>query len=435
MYGHRRFVVTVAVGLVKLASGGPFVPACFVEKCSAEARALGGDPYATALGKCASENFGQCPAEAWQCLGDSTCRSFVSCAPEVLKTCKADVWKMLTDEKEREIVMCLHGCRKQGKLNYFCALRQCGKAALACLTDTTCRRAAACVPKTLIRCSKAGHECLFGVSGVCRKNLRCFGNGIKTCSDPAVNILTDHRIGDFIECAGSKCPKPSGAPFEEANAVLGGSSSGVEPSNAIDQALCISQTCGSEVAKIFGDNDTLALLNCTQAMNLTESCSSVWQCLGDRKCAKAVQCWSQPLAKCATNTWHLLTDPKERKALAANVACLRRCEAAHDGDFVSQGFCVLDKCSKDLLKCQRDKTCWNAVQCLPQTAQECIMPTLDAYVNQPLFQQSVKCLGHGFQSCGRRAVGMVQDMNVARAVQCAAQCTRQPQNQLAELVI
>jgi len=210
---------------------------------------------------------------------------------------------------------------------------------------------------------------------------------------------------------------------------------GVELSDVVDQALCISRTCGSDVAKVFGDEDALALLHCTQAMNLTQSCSSVWRCLGDRKCAKAVQCWSQPLTKCTENTWHLLTDQKEREALAANVACLRGCEAAHAGDFVSQGFCVLDKCSKDLLRCQRDKTCWTAVQCLPQTAQQCAMPTLDAYVHQALFQDTVKCLGHGFQTCGRRAVAMVQDTNIAQAVQCAAQCTRQPQNQHAELVI
>jgi hypothetical protein len=126
----------------------------------------------------------------------------------------------------------------------------------------------------------------------------------------------------------------------------------------------------------------------------------------------------------------MLTDHKKRKALAANVACLRGCEAAHRDDFLAASFCVLDKCAKDLLACEEDKTCWSAVQCLPQTAEDCAMNTLDAYVYQPLFEESVKCVGQGFQSCGRRAVGMLQDRNIARAVQCAAHCTHKPQERL-----
>jgi len=204
--------------------------------------------------------------------------------------------------------------------------------------------------------------------------------------------------------------------------------------NPAEQLICIAERCGDDVAKVFGDEDTAELLHCTTAGNLTGLCSSVWKCLGDHHCAKAVQCWSQPLTKCAGSTWHMLTDHKQRKALAANVACLRGCETAHSDDFLAASFCVLDKCAKDLLACKEDKTCWTAVQCLPQTAEDCAMNSLDAYVHQPLFQESVKYLGQGFQSCGRRAVGMVQDLNIARAVQCAAQCTHTPQEALQVLV-
>jgi len=423
---------------VQSAESNPFVPACISEQCSTEAQALGGDAYTQALSTCASKNFGSCPGKAWDCLGDATCRSVVSCAPKMLGTCKADIWKMMTDKEERDIIMCLSSCEKHGKVDYWCAARQCGKATIKCLTDKTCLSAATCVPKALLACSEAGFECVFGKSEVCRENLKCLGDGIGQCADPAVNMFTDSKIADFISCAGRRCPKPAGTVGSDSllpqSGIVTSSRGHRAPKHPAEQLICIAERCGDSVAKVFGDEDTAELLHCTKAGNLTGLCSSVWKCLGDRHCAKAVQCWSKPLTKCAQSTWHMLTDHKQRQALAANVACLRGCESAHSDDFLAASFCVLDKCAKDLLACKKDKTCWTAVQCLPQTAKDCAMNTLDAYVHQPLFEESVKCLGHGFQSCGRRAVGMIQDLNIARAVQCAAQCTHKPQETLQVIV-
>jgi len=423
---------------VQFAEGNPFVPACISEQCSTEAQALGGDAYTQSLGTCASKNFGPCPAKAWDCLGDPTCRSVVHCAPKVLGTCKADIWKMMTHKEERDIIMCLSGCEKHGQVDKWCAVRKCGKAAIKCLMDTTCLHVATCVPKMLLSCSEAGSECVFGKSDVCRENLKCLGDGIGQCADPAVNMLTDSKIADFISCAGRRCPKPVGMVSSESllpqTGIVASRRRRRPTPHPAEQLLCISEHCGDKVAKVFGDEDTAELLHCTKAGNLFGVCSSVWKCLGDRHCAKAVQCWSKPLTKCALSTWHMLTDHKERKALAKNVACLRGCEAAHHDDFLAASFCVLDKCAKDLLACKEDKTCWTAVQCLPQTVEDCAMNSLDAYVHQPLFEESVKCLGQGFQSCGRRAVGMVQDLNIARAVQCAAHCTHKPQETLQVVV-
>lgn len=333
------------------------------------------------------------------------------------------------------MIMCMDRCQKHGKIDPLCVAWKCGKAAVGCLTDTTCVHAATCVPKAVLACSEAGFKCIFGESDVCLENLKCLGNGIGQCADPAVNVLTDRKIADFIECAGSKCPKPVHSLVEGAAPSVGRLSAPA-PAHTADQLLCISEKCGSTVLDVFKDEDTSSLLHCAHAGNLTHLCSSVWKCLGDRKCAKAVHCWSQPLTKCAKSTWHMLTDRKERQRLLQNVACLRSCQAAHPDDFISSAFCILDKCSKDLLACQNDKTCWSAVQCLPQTAETCAMPTLDAYVNQPLFEESVKCLGRGLQTCGRRAMGMVQDLNIAKAVQCASQCTRPSgPRKVAELIV
>jgi len=80
----------------------------------------------------------------------------------------------------------------------------------------------------------------------------------------------------------------------------------------------------------------------------------------------------------------------------------------------------------DLLDCWRDPKCKAAVQCLPEIASDCSIDTLDAYLHQDLFKNSVKCLGRGLEICGRAAVGMVQDSNIASAVRCSAQCTRPP---------
>jgi len=423
---------------VQSVESNPFVPACISEQCSTEAQALGGDAYTQALSACVSRNFGSCPAKAWDCLGDTTCRSVVSCAPKVLGTCNADIWKMMTNKEERDIIMCLSSCEKDGKVDYWCAARKCGKGAIKCLTDKTCLSAATCVPKVLLACSEAGSECVFGRSEVCRENLKCLGDGIGQCADPAVNMLTDRKIADFVSCAGRSCPKPAGKISSKSllpqNGIVTLGSGKPAPTHPAEQLICIAERCGNNVAKVFGDEDTAELLHCATAGNLTGLCSSVWKCLGDHQCSKAVQCWSKPLTKCAESTWHMLTDHKQRKALAANVACLRGCETAHSGDFLAASFCVLDKCATDLLACKQDKTCWTAVQCLPQTAEDCAMNSLDAYVHQPLFEESVKCLGQGFQSCGRRAVGMVQDLNIARAVQCAAQCTHRPQEKLQVLV-
>jgi hypothetical protein len=66
------------------------------------------------------------------------------------------------------------------------------------------------------------------------------------------------------------------------------------------------------------------------------------------------------------------------------------------------------------------------VKCLPDTVMQCAVPSLDAYLHEQLFQNSVKCAGRALESCGRAAVEMLRNQDVAEAVRCASQCTRTP---------
>lgn len=254
------------------------------------------------------------------------------------------------------------------------------------------------------------------------------------CGSPAINLLTDSKIADFIACAGSKCPHPvSGdAPattIDVKDAVA------AAPSNMPEQLLCMAEKCSANTLKILEDQDTKDLLACALKADLPSLCSSVWDCLGDQTCAKDLTCMNKPLETCGPDMWQMLTNPTERKRLESASACLRKCENDHKGDFVDATFCVLDSCSQQVLDCYHDSTCREAVKCLPNTVAECAMPTLDAYAHEQLFQKSVKCLGRGLESCGRAAVELLCNQDVAAAVRCGAQCTRTPQMQSSSLVV
>jgi hypothetical protein len=86
----------------------------------------------------------------------------------------------------------------------------------------------------------------------------------------------------------------------------------------------------------------------------------------------------------------------------------------------------MDNCSQGLLDCYHDDSCRDAVKCMPETVGQCVIPQLDAYLHSELFKNSTKCLGLGLEMCGRGAIEMLRDQNIAAAVQCASQCTREP---------
>jgi len=344
-----------------------------------------------------------------------------------------DIWKMLTDPKEREKIMCLESCMKDGKIEPLCVAEKCGKAAIECLTDKTCLDTALCLPKAQLKCAKPALDCLFGKDQECRDNLQCLGNGVAQCGSPAVNLLTDSKIADFIACAGNKCPHPTAgdAPAALVAPII---ASAAAPSNMPEQLLCMAEKCSAKTLKILEDQDTKDLLACAVKADLPTVCSSVWDCLGDETCAKDLTCMNKPFETCGPNIWHLLTDQTERQRLEATASCLSKCEKDHKGDFVEASFCVLDTCSQKVLDCWHDTTCREAVKCLPNTVAECAMPTLDAYAHDQLFQKSVKCLGRGLESCGRAAVELLRNQDIADAVRCSAQCTRTPQLQSAIVV-
>lgn len=415
-------VVLTGAGLVH-AAAGDFVPSCIAKECSLQAKALGGDGYVKALHSCASKGFGPCGDEAWACLGDPACRSVLSCGPQVLDSCGSDLWKMLTDPHEREKFACVSTCTHNHTVDPFCVAVKCGKAVIGCIEDEACRKSVECIPKVLKSCSGAAFGCLFGKDPVCRQNLQCLGHGLEGCAGPASNALTDSRVADFIDCAGDKCPHPGVVPETLTQAIAVPATA---PKNPASQMVCIAEKCGKEVLTVLEDQDVKNLLHCTAGANLTGLCSSVGSCLEDEKCNEAVKCWAAPLKVCRNDLWHMVTDPATRKRLESNVQCLEGCGQANKGEIVDGAFCVLDKCAKDLLDCRKDDACWGSVQCLPNAMKTCTMPMLDAYVHQELFSNSVKCLGRGLESCGRGAVEMLRNKDVANAVRCAAQCTRPP---------
>jgi len=199
-----------------------------------------------------------------------------------------------------------------------------------------------------------------------------------------------------------------------------------EPGNVAEQLLCMAEKCTANSVKILADQDTKDLVGCALKSGLPTLCSSVWDCLGNKSCADELTCMVKPFETCGPNIWNLLTTQTERKRLEDTATCLRNCERDHKGNFVDAAFCVLDSCSQQVLDCYHDATCREAVKCLPGTIGQCAMPSLDAYVHDKLFQSSTKCIGRGLESCGRAAVEMLRNQDVADAVRCASQCTRTP---------
>jgi len=342
---------------------------------------------------------------------------------------------MLTDPTEREKIMCLENCMKDGDISTLCVIEKCGESAIQCLTDSTCLDTVLCLPKAQLACSRPAFECVFGKDPVCWNNLKCFGDGLGQCGDPAVNLLTDSKIADFVACAGTKCPHPiEGDVLATANVHVNATTAS-EPSDTAEQLLCMAEKCNEKTLKILADQDNKDLVECALKAELATLCSSVWDCLGDQTCSSGLTCMVKPFESCGPNMWHLLTAPAERKRLEDTAACLRKCEGDHKDDFIEASFCVLDSCSQQVLACYHDNACREAVKCLPDTIMQCAMPSLDAYVHEEHFQKSVQCLGRGLESCGRAAVEMLRNQDVADAVRCASQCTRTPAQSTAAVVV
>eukprot|EP00929_Paragymnodinium_shiwhaense_P081016 TRINITY_DN422_c1_g2_i2.p1 TRINITY_DN422_c1_g2~~TRINITY_DN422_c1_g2_i2.p1 ORF type:complete len:444 (+),score=120.73 TRINITY_DN422_c1_g2_i2:77-1408(+) len=403
---------------------GQFVPLCIAEQCLPEMKALATDAYVHDVANCTVANFGPCASKAWQCLGDDSCRKVVDCAPAVFDKCKGDIWKMLTDPSEREKLECIAQCvGKDGKIDPLCVAGKCTKAAASCLLDATCRDAATCAPDALLHCSVPAAECVFGKSGVCRDNLKCLGHGLYQCGASTVNLFTDSKIADIVTCAGSKCPHPATPQQQlsfDAVAPLD------EPKNSAAQLLCVAEKCGSKVLKIVEGQDTKDLLSCATKGELGITCPSVWKCFGEPSCNEALSCWAKPFETCKGDLWKILTDATERKRINDSAGCLKKCAAEHKDDMVEGLFCVMDTCSSAILDCFHDDTCRGAAKCLPDTLGQCVMPHLDAYLHQEMFRNATKCIGVGLEYCGRGAVEMLRDQDIAEAIQCASQCTRTP---------
>lgn len=265
----------------------------------------------------------------------------------------------------------------------------------------------------------------FGEDKVCQENLQCVGKGVAACAAPATNILTDTKIADFITCAGQKCQHPSPPHHKNCSAVE--NSWSAAPSNTAEQLLCMASKCGDKALKILGDQDNKDLLTCMTHDDLPDLCPSVWNCLGDKACTQALSCWSKPFKTCSSDMWHVLTDADQRKRIEHTVSCIEECGHDHSDDFVDATFCVMDKCGEAVLDCNKDDVCREAVKCVPNTVGQCVLPQLESYIQQELFNNATKCMGRGLELCGAATVEMLRNDDVAAAVTCNAQCTIKPQ--------
>jgi len=323
--------------------------------------------------------------------------------------------------------MCLQKCPvgKDGHHNPLCVLEKCGSSAVSCLADSTCRHVIECVPEAVLSCSKAAFSCLFGSSGVCFDNVKCLGNGLAQCAAPGVNLLTDIHIADLVTCAHRECPHPK---QQQQHDVKGEPEQSVvehmlpKPIDAVTQLVCIQTHCPLALPKILMGQDSMDLLSCVGKTDF----EPVWKCLGQAKCQQSLSCWAKPLEACTQNVWQLLTDNVRRKKIEDSVGCLRSCEKEHSDDFVDAGLCIFERCSHSLVDCAHDNKCANAVKCFPNMIGECATPTLENYLEEPLFRDAVKALSKGAEVCGKAAIEMLRDEQVADAVRCAGSCTRKP---------
>jgi len=440
-------VVSLVFSGVAVAAANEFVPACMAKQCANEALALGNDTYSTAFGSCVATNFGPCAADAWECLGDSKCQQALQCGPKVLDKCGDSIWAMMTDEKERKKITCMMDCMKDGKINPLCVATKCGAAAIECLADSTCMKAALCIPEAVLGCSGEAFGCIFGTDKVCQKNLVCLGHGVSECAGPSVNMLTDTKIADFVTCAGKSCPHPAPphhnhtdehdedallpATVVEKNADGNESgeaawTEGATPHNTAEQLLCMAAKCSAKTLDILRDQDTKDLVQCLLQDDLPDLCPAAWDCLADDDCREAVTCWSAPFQTCSSDIWTVLTDAQQRQRIETAVSCIRDCEEQHRDDFVDATFCVLDTCSQAVLDCNQDDTCREAVKCVPKTVGQCALPQTQAYLQNELLNKATKCAGRGLELCGAAAVEMLRNDDIAAAVTCASQCTIPP---------
>eukprot|EP00927_Polykrikos_kofoidii_P020287 TRINITY_DN1958_c0_g1_i5.p1 TRINITY_DN1958_c0_g1~~TRINITY_DN1958_c0_g1_i5.p1 ORF type:complete len:437 (-),score=67.67 TRINITY_DN1958_c0_g1_i5:402-1712(-) len=422
-----NFKIASVLTLARTREGSAFVPTCIADKCSSQVLALGTDAYTRDAFDCVVGEFGPCASKAWACLGDETCQTAAKCAPKVFDTCKADIWKIMTNEKEREIIMCLQQCPvgKDGHHNPLCVLEKCGSSAVKCLGDATCRHVIECVPQAVLSCSEAAFSCVFGSSGVCFDNVKCLGNGLAQCAAPGVNLLTDNHIADLVTCAHNECPHPQQHQQHDGDGEPDQSVVGhvlPAPIDAVTQLVCIQTHCPLALPKILLDQDSKDLLSCVGKTDFEPA----WKCLGEAQCQQALSCWAKPLEKCTQSVWQLLTDDVRRKQIEASVGCLRTCEKQHPDDFVDAGLCIFDQCSQSLVDCAHDDKCATAVKCFPDMIGDCAIPTMENYLQEPLFRDAVKAFSKGAEMCGKAAVEMLRDEQVADAVRCAASCTRKP---------
>jgi len=313
-------------------------------------------------------------------------------------------------------LQCIIDCKSSTK----CILEKCGREALDCFDgkDQLCHDALTCAPKQLMACSQSTYHCVFDRSTVCHDNLMCLASGAEASADPVVNLFTDTSIAGLMTCANQKCPAPERPHVMKELVSPNGLNRALSPQWP-GQLECMDRKCGFKVLDVLlKDKDVRNFAACT--LPKYQTCgNTLWTCLGDDKCKASVSCWLSGIQDENSDVWKMLTSPSERAFLELLYSCVDEC--AHEPDGLKKALCV-SKCGLKATKCRDDSACRGAFGTLPRVALKCGIESLNA----PIFREMSSCYGSMLADCGRAAIELVRDTELADLVTCNHQCTRPP---------
>jgi hypothetical protein len=183
--------------------------ACVGLHCHPLLKILGDDKLSSVM-SCAGDSYSTCETGFYECLGDEGCRDQLHCWADGLGNAGDDVWKMLTDDSERafdmELFQCVESCHTGNKVaDAFCLATHCGKKALHCLSDTTCKAVLLDIPSVLRQCGPSSRADPMFMKGV-----QCAGNIGVTCGKAGLEVVRDTTLADLVSCQTQCTRTPSG---------------------------------------------------------------------------------------------------------------------------------------------------------------------------------------------------------------------------------
>lgn len=160
---------------------------------------------------CAGDSYSTCETGFYECLGNDSCRDQLHCWADGLGSAGDDVWKMLTDDSERafdmELFQCVESCITGNKVeDAFCLATHCGRKALRCLSDSTCKAVLLDIPTVLRQCGPSSLA-----SPMFMKGVQCAGNILIACGKAGLEVVRDTTLAHLVSCQTQCTRTPGGA--------------------------------------------------------------------------------------------------------------------------------------------------------------------------------------------------------------------------------